>query len=110
MAFSYYVGALIDPDGTPRYTPASPLSDRWPVRSLRRCRPCHGPRRSSRRSRSADGRSSTSPSSRLTRSDGAFVFQRERYWVNRTPHPRWVQAPMLEALTVLLAAEAESAP
>lgn len=40
----------------------------------------------------------------LRRGDGAFVFQRRRLWSNRTPHVRWVQAPMLEALSVLLAA------
>ena len=40
---------------------------------------------------------------RLARPDGAFVFQRERFWVNRTAHPRWVQAPMLAALTHLIA-------
>ena len=40
---------------------------------------------------------------RLRRPDGAFVFQRRRLWTNRTPHVRWVQAPMLEALSLLLA-------
>lgn len=39
---------------------------------------------------------------RLQRRDGAFVFQRRRYWTNDAPHPRWVQAPMLAALTHLL--------
>jgi hypothetical protein len=44
----------------------------------------------------------------LRRSDGAFAFQRTRLWTNRVPHVRWVQAPMLEALSVLL--EAAEAP
>jgi hypothetical protein len=38
---------------------------------------------------------------RMRRGDGAYVFQRRRLWVNRTPHIRWVQAPMLLALTRL---------
>lgn len=41
----------------------------------------------------------------MRRRDGLFYFQRRRFWVNRTPHIRWVQAPMLLALTQLLAAE-----
>ena len=36
------------------------------------------------------------------RMDEAIVFQRERYWVNRIAHPRWVQAPMLAALSNLV--------
>ena len=34
--------------------------------------------------------------------DGAFMFQRRRYWVNPAPHVRWVMAPMMLALTYLL--------
>ena len=41
---------------------------------------------------------------RLSRSDGAFAFQRHRLWLDRTPHVRWVQAPMLDALSRLLRA------
>jgi hypothetical protein len=37
----------------------------------------------------------------MRRADGAFVFQRRRLWVNRTPHQRWCEAPMLLALTHL---------
>lgn len=39
----------------------------------------------------------------MRRRDGAFVFQRRRWWTNATPHVRWVAAPMLLALTHLLA-------
>ena len=39
---------------------------------------------------------------RLARRDGAFAFERERLWLNPTAHPRWVQAPMLTALTHLI--------
>ncbi len=38
---------------------------------------------------------------RMRRADGAFIFQRRRLWVNRTPHMRWCEAPMLLALTHL---------
>jgi hypothetical protein len=38
---------------------------------------------------------------RMRRRDGAFAFQRGRLWVNRTPHIRWVEAPMLDALARL---------
>lgn len=41
---------------------------------------------------------------RLRRGDGAFAFQRHRLWTNRLPHVRWVQAPMLDALSRLLVA------
>jgi len=40
---------------------------------------------------------------RLRRRDGLFIFQRRRLWTNRTPHLRWVVAPMLLALTYLTA-------
>ncbi len=44
--------------------------------------------------------------SHLRMADGSFIFQRGRVTVNRTPHPRWVQAPMLDALTRLWAVHA----
>jgi hypothetical protein len=37
--------------------------------------------------------------------DGLPIFQRRRYWSNRAPHFRWVVAPMLMALSHLLAIE-----
>jgi hypothetical protein len=40
---------------------------------------------------------------RLRRRDGAFLFQRRRLWANPVPHVRWVEAPMFEAMTHLLA-------
>ena len=42
---------------------------------------------------------------RMARSDGAFVYQRHRRFVNRAAHVRWVQAPMLSALVRLDEAE-----
>ena len=40
----------------------------------------------------------------LDGADGTFAFQRHRGWVDRTPHVRWVQAPMLDAMSRLLGA------
>ena len=40
----------------------------------------------------------------MRRPDGAFAFQRRRFWRNDAPHVRWGQAPMLLALTHLLGA------
>lgn len=40
---------------------------------------------------------------KMLRRDGSFVFQRGRLWTIRTPHIRWGQAPMLLALTHLIA-------
>lgn len=42
-------------------------------------------------------------SEKLQRSDGAFAFQRNRLWTDRIPHVRWVEAPMLDALSRLQA-------
>lgn len=42
---------------------------------------------------------------RMRRRDGAFVYQRHRRYVNRAPHVRWVEAPMLSALVRLDEAE-----
>ncbi len=42
---------------------------------------------------------------RMLGDDGMPIFQRRRHWSNRAPHFRWVVAPMLLALTHLLALE-----
>ena len=39
---------------------------------------------------------------RMFTADGLPVFQRNRLWTNRTPHMRWVVAPMLLALAHLI--------
>lgn len=41
----------------------------------------------------------------MRRRDGLFYFQRRRLWVNPTAHIRWVQAPMLLAISRLLEVE-----
>lgn len=98
----FYADALIQQDGTPRYSQVS----RYPIdgqcvaqaiQTLSRAASLE-PELAERRwlvLRYALGS--------FARRDGAFVFQRERLWTNRTPHPRWVQAPMLVALAELIA-------
>jgi hypothetical protein len=98
----FYVDALIEFDGTPRYTPAS----RYPIDGQCAAQAIQTLSRASYLEpalaaprwqvfRYAVGQ--------LARGDGAFGFQRERFWRNRIAYPRWVQAPMLMALTHLIA-------
>jgi hypothetical protein len=42
--------------------------------------------------------------------DGAFYYQRHRFWTNRAPYMRWGQAWMLRALAKLLWASALPGP
>jgi hypothetical protein len=42
--------------------------------------------------------------------DGAFYYQRHRFWTNRAPYMRWGQAWMLRALAKLLCASALPGP
>ena len=98
----FYANALVDPDGTPRYTPDS----RYPVDGLCAAQAIQTLARAtdlepdiSRRCWSVF----SCARNLLARSDGAFAFERERFWLNWTAHPRWVQAPMLTALTHLIA-------
>ena len=44
---------------------------------------------------------------RMFTADGLPVFQRNRLWTNRTPHMRWVIAPMLLALAHLIDLETD---
>src|ERR1700761_6243788 len=101
---AYYVGALIEPDGTPRYTPDRryPIDGQCAAQAVQTLS-----RAAAREPGLAERRWAVFDFAlrRLTRRDGAIVFQRERHWVNRTAHPRWVQAPMLEALTHLAATD-----
>lgn len=98
----YYTQTLIEADGTPRYTPLS----RYPIdgqcvaqaiNTLARAtalEPALASRRWSVLRFAVQ---------RLAREDGAFCFQRERFWTNSVPAPRWVEGPMLAALTSLIA-------
>jgi hypothetical protein len=98
----FYLHRLIDADGAPRYKPESlyPVDGQCAAQAIQTLS-----RAATREPELAQSRWQvlTYALSCLARPDGAFVFQRERFWVNRTPHPRWVQAPMLEALTHLVA-------
>jgi hypothetical protein len=98
----YYAKVLIEPDGTPRYTPASryPIDGQCVAQALSTLS-----RAAAREPELAARRWDVLAFAlrRMTSSDGAFVFQREAHWVNRIAHPRWVQAPMLAALTHLIA-------
>lgn len=98
----FYANALVDPDGTPRYKPDS----RYPIDGLCAAQAIQTLARAERVEPGVTGRAWSVFSyaqNRLARGDGAFAFQRERLWLNRTAHPRWVQAPMLTALTHLIA-------
>jgi hypothetical protein len=44
----------------------------------------------------------------MRRPDGAYLFQRRRFWRNSTPHVRWAQAPMFAAMANLWAAESRA--
>ena len=97
----FYVDALIESDGTPRYTPDSryPVDGQCAAQALETLS-----RAASREPELASHRWKVLDYAlqRLTRADGAFAFQRKRLWTNRIGHPRWVQAPMFRALTLLI--------
>jgi hypothetical protein len=98
----FYVDALIEPDGTPKYTPES----RYPIDGQCAAQAIQTLARAARLEpelAKCCWRVLRYALESLARPDGAFVFQRGRFWVNRTAHPRWVQAPMLAALTHLIA-------
>jgi hypothetical protein len=100
----YYVTALIEPDGTPCYTPG----ERYPIDGQCAAQAIQTLARAARREPDLAQVSWAVldyVQRNLTRRDGAIVFQRERYWTNRAAHPRWVEAPMLAALASLLSAE-----
>ena len=97
----YYARSLIEVDGTPRYGPESryPIDGQCAAQALQtlslavRYEPTVAVIRWDVLSYVLD---------RLARGDGAFIFQRQRWLTCKTPHARWVQAPLLRALTCLL--------
>ena len=99
--------ALIDPDGTPRYTPKSryPIDGQCVAQAIQTLSLAAGSEQTIAQLRWSV---LTFAIEQLSRGDGTVAFQRERLWVNRTPHPRWVQAPMLAALTHLIATTHET--
>ena len=96
----YYGRALFDPDGAPRFTDTS----RWPIDGQCVAQAIETFVRAAavepdwERQAIACFRFGLA---RMRRRDGAFIFQRRRRWANRTPHMRWVQAPMFRALALL---------
>ncbi len=103
----FYADALVEPDGTPRYTPES----RYPVDSQCAAQAIETlSRAASRLPELAERRWAAFDYSmrRLALPSGAFAFQRERWWTNRAAHPRWVQAPMLKALSWLIRSDEPS--
>ena len=103
----YYADTLIDSDGAARYTPKSryPIDGQCVAQAIQTL---------SLAARSEEAIAQlrwsvlTFAIEQLSHGDGTVAFQRERLWVNRTPHPRWVQAPMLAALTHLIATAHET--
>ncbi|HEY3727737.1 MAG TPA: hypothetical protein VGL51_11215 [Solirubrobacteraceae bacterium] len=104
----FYAERLIDPDGATRYQPDSlyPVDGQCVAQAIQTLS-----RAATLEPELADKRWLVLDyaESRLMRRDGAYAFQRERFWLNRTAHPRWVQAPMLSALTHLLASVSQTA-
>jgi polysaccharide biosynthesis protein VpsJ len=103
----FYASALIESDGTPRYTPGS----RNPVDGQCAAQAMQTLARATRREPDLGARRwdvLRYSLAKLARGDGAFVFQRGRLWTNRSAHPRWVQAPMLLAFTHLISEESRS--
>jgi hypothetical protein len=97
----FYASALIEGDGTPRYTPGS----RYPIDGQCAAQAMQTLARAAQREPELGARRWNVlrySLGQLARGDGAFVFQRGRLWTNRAAHPRWVQAPMLLALTHLI--------
>lgn len=101
-----YSSALFDPDGAPRFT----MTSRYPIdgQCVAQAIETHA--------RAAAVHAETIEQAwrvfdfgvdRMRRRDGAFYFQRSRRWVNRVPQVRWVQAPMLSALSTLITASSE---
>ena len=99
--FRYYTDVFIAPDGAPRYK----LHSQYPIDGQSLAQALHTlslaapfePEKANRRW--AVLRFALH---RMRRADGAFLFQRERCQVNPIPHPRWVQSPMLSALSRLI--------
>jgi hypothetical protein len=105
---AYYRSALFLEDGTPKYTPKSvyPIDAQCVAQAIQtlaladRHDPAYG---------AFAWTVFDFAWQRMQRRDGAYLFQRRRWWANPTPHIRWMAAPMLEALTRLQrTAEAEA--
>lgn len=100
----FYERRLFDPDGAPRFTAES----RWPIDGICVAQAIETFARGGLiepELLEASWRSFDFAQRRMRRRDGAYRFQRGPWWINPVPHVRWVQAPMLNAFSVLAAAE-----
>ena len=99
----YYESNFFRRDGAPRYYPGStyPVETQCAAEALRVFSLVAD--RDSRYELAAE-RTLRYTLQALARPDGAFVFRRERFWVNRQAHVRWVQAPLLAAFASFLRA------
>jgi hypothetical protein len=96
----YYTETMFLPDGTPKYRPDSvyPIDSQCVAQAITTFALAEPVKPGSLE---WAWRSFGFAVERMLRGDGAFVFQRRRLWSNRTPHVRWVEAPMFDALTRL---------
>ncbi len=103
----FYRRTLFLADGTPRYTTTStyPLDIQCVAQGIQTAA-LAAPRDDSFRELAR--RVFRFARSRMQRPDGAFVFQRRRFWTSRTPHVRWGAAPMMLALAHLLRLEEDA--
>jgi hypothetical protein len=97
----YYRRALFEPDGAPRFVTKSlyPIDSQCVAQGIQTF--ALAGQRDPARLQTA-WRVFEFAQRRMRRDDGSFIFQRRRLWVNRAPHIRWVEAPMLLALAHLL--------
>lgn len=105
---TYYRRRLFLPDGTPRYYPDKtfPIDAQCVaqgIQTLAIAAP-HEPATAAQAWAVLDF-----ALRRMVRRDGLPIFQRRRFWANRTVHIRWVAAPMLLALSHLLQADSKGA-
>jgi hypothetical protein len=101
---AYYRRALFLPDGTPKYysTGIFPVDAQSLAQGIQTLSiAAHRDRSCADQARKVFGFALR----RMLGDDGLPIFQRRRIWSNRAHHFRWVVAPMLLALTHLLAIE-----
>jgi hypothetical protein len=97
----FYVGELFLPDGTPKYYAHETYPiDMWSVAQAIQTLSIASERRPELREQALSVLAFAL--ARMRRRDGLFVFQRRRFWVNRSCHMRGAVAPMLLALAHLL--------
>jgi hypothetical protein len=97
---AYYSAELFLADGTPKYQPTSvyPIDGQCAAEAIRIFALAGD---FDVRYGAFAERSFAYAQRELVRPDGAYAFQRERFWTNRQPHIRWVEAPFLIALATL---------